>query len=331
MKAAFLNATGDHTQFEYGDLPDPVPGPGEILIRVRAASVNHVDTVWRSGIRPYFKITPPHVLGTEAAGDVAAVGPGVTAFKVGDPVLCRTKTGSYAELALADASAASPLPDGVSYEEACSLGGTGPTAFRMAIRRAALQAGETVLVTAAASGTGVLIAQIAKRAGARVIATAGGERKRDILLELGVDAVIDHYKEDVAQRISELTGGKGVDAAIDAVFSQSLFDAILTGLRPGGRVVVYGNIASPQLTLSARAIFSKGISIIGGQGADPRAAAAEQAIDRAGLMTLAAGGGLKVLIDRVLPLSQASEAHRAMDAHEPAGKIVLVPERRQPR
>ena len=329
MKAAFLRETGDHTKFEFGDLPDPAPSAGEVLIRVRAASVNHVDTVWRSGIRPYFKITPPHVLGYEAAGEIAAVGDGVTAFKAGDKVIARTKTGAYAELALADVGATTLLPEGVSYEEGCSLAGTGPTAFRMAIRRAAVRAGETVLVTAAASGTGSLIAQIAKRAGARVIATAGGQRKRDIVLGLGVDAVIDHYEEDVAKRILELTDGQGADAAIDAVSSQPLFDAILTGLRPGGRLVIYGNIASPQLTFAARTIFSKGLSIIGGQGSDPRTAASELAVDRAGLMALAAGGGLKVLIDRVLPLSDTSEAHRAMDAHEPAGKIILVPDRRR--
>jgi NADPH2:quinone reductase len=325
MKAAYLNITGDHTVFEYGDLPDPTPGAGEILVRVRASSVNHVDTVWRSGIRPYFKITAPHVLGYEAAGDVVAVGSGVTAFKVGDAVISRTKSGAYAELALADVNATAALPAGVSYEEGCSLAGTGPTAFRMVVRRAAVRPGETVLVTAAASGTGSLIAQIAKASGARVIATAGGQRKRDIVLGLGVDEVIDHYEEDVGKRVMELTDGKGADAAIDAVFDQPLFDAILASLRPGGRLVIYGNIAAQQVNLSARTIFSKGLSIIGGQGADPRTAASEQTIDRAALMTLAAGGRLKVLVDRVLPLADVGEAHRAMDAHEPAGKIVLIP------
>jgi NADPH2:quinone reductase len=325
MKAAYLQETGGHDVFQYGDLPDPVAGPGELLVRVRAAAVNHVDTVWRSGIRPYFKITPPHVLGYEAAGEIVALGAGVTGFSVGDNVVARTKTGAYAELATMDAASTVRVPANMSLEEAASLATTGPTAFRMVVRRAAVRAGETVLITAAASGTGSLMVQIAKAAGARVIATAGGQRKRDIVLGLGADAVIDHYEEDVAKRLLELTGGQGADAAIDAVASQPLFDAILTGLRPGGRVVIYGNMVAPQLNFTARIVFSKGLSIIGGQGSDPRTAASEAEIDRAALMVLAEAGSLKVLVDRVLPLAQVGEAHRAMDAHEPAGKIILAP------
>lgn len=325
MKAAYLEETGDPDKFRYGDLPDPTPGPGQALIRVRAASVNHVDTVWRSGKRAYFKISPPHVLGYEAAGEVVALGAGVTSVKVGDRVIANTATGAYAELALADAGRISPLPGSMTFEEGCSFAGTGPTAFRMAVRRAALRAGETVLVTAAASGTGSMILQIAKAAGARVIATAGGARKAEILRGLGADAVIDHYEQDVGARMMELTDGQGVDAAIDGVSDQKLFEAILNGLRNNGRLVVYGNIASPQLNLNVRTIFSKGLSIVGGQGADPRTAAAERQIDQAGLMSLVEQGKLKALIDRVLPLDQAAEAHRAMGAHEAAGKIILAP------
>jgi NADPH2:quinone reductase len=292
---------------------------------VRAASVNHVDTVIRSGVRPYFKITPPHVLGSEAAGEIAAVGPEVSGWAVGDRVIANTKTGAYAELALAEAQSLLRMPAGMAFEDAAAFGSTGPTAYRLTVRRAQVRAGEVVLVTAAASGTGALILQIAKAAGAFVIATAGSPRKLDLVKQLGADATINHYEENLADRLAEITGGQGADVAIDAVSSQPMFEQILTGMRAGGRVVLYGNMAGTHLQFLVRTVFSKGLSIIGGQGGDPRVTPSEREIDNANLMRLAAGGQLKVLRDRVLPFAKAAEAHRALEAHEVAGKIILTP------
>lgn len=324
MKAAYIETAGGPEVIQYGDLPDPAAGPGEVLIRVAATTVNHFDTVFRSGIRPYLTIKPPQVLGHEASGEIVAVGPGVAGWAVGDRVCTRTKTGSYAELAVAQASDLIKVPDNVSLEEAAGFGVTAGTAYRLVARRAELKTGEAVLITAGASGVGSLMVQIAKAAGYYVIATAGGARKRQLVSDLGADATIDHYEDDVAAKVMELTGGRGVDAAIDAVASQPLFEAVLKSLRPAGRLVVYGNMVSEHLTFHALTLFSKGLTIIGGQGGDAPQLAADRSLDRVAFMRLAARGQVKMLHDRVIPISQAAAAHAAMEAHEAAGKIVLT-------
>lgn len=325
MKAAYLNGPGGPEAFVYGELDDPKPGPGEVLVRVRATTINHVDTVWRSGKRAYFKLNPPHILGSETAGEIAALGAGVTNFKVGDRVVAGAKSGSYAELALADARTTMALPDSVSFEHGASLMSTGMTAVRLVLRRAQPRAGDWVVVTAAASGTGAGVLQVAKAAGARVIGTAGGDRKGAFVRDLGADAVVDHYGNDVKEKVMEITEGKGVAAVIDAVSSQPLFDALIETVRPLGRWVIYGNIAGAELKFSARTIFMKGIEIRGGQGNDPALAPGERAQDAETMMRLAAAGQLRIPYDRVLPLSDIAEGHRVMDAHEMAGKIVIKP------
>ncbi len=324
MKAAYIEAAGGPEAFKYGDLPDPVAGAGEVLIRVAATTVNHLDTVVRSGIRPYLKITPPHILGSEASGEIVAVGPGVKGLAVGDRVSARTKTGSYAELAIAEAGNVTKLPDNISLEDAAGFAATGATAYRLVGRRANLQPGESVLITAGASGTASMMVQIAKAAGYYVIATAGGTRKRDLVMGLGADATIDHYEDDIAARVLELTGGRGVDTAIDAVASQPLFEAVMNSLRPAGRLVIYGNMVTTQLTFNVRTLFSKGIEIVGGQGGDAGQLAVDRTADNIAFMRLAARGQIKMLRDRVLPISEAAAAHAAMEAHETAGKIVLT-------
>jgi len=324
MKAAYLNGPGGPEALIYGDLPDPKPGPGQVLVRMRATTVNHVDTVFRSGVRPYFKIVAPHVLGVEAAGEVAALGEGVTGFSVGERVVAGPKTGCYAELVLASADDVFKLPDSVSFEDGAGLGTTGPISWRSVVRVAQVQAGEAVLISAAASGTGSVMAQIAKACGAFVIGTAGGKRKLDMVRALGVDAVIDHYEEDVAARIKEITGGRGIDAAIDATCSGPLFNAMLEALRPGGRLAIYGNMASPELTMNVRAVFFKGLKLLGAPGGDPAQLAANEEADAVGLLRLAAEGKIKLLKDRVMPHSEAAEAHRLLEAHEPAGKMLLT-------
>ena len=324
MKAAYLNGPGGPEAFVYGDLPDPKAGAGEVLIRVRATTVNHVDTVYRSGIRPYFKITPPHVLGLELAGDVVAAGEGVQGFKAGDRVVASPRTGAYAELAVAEARNVVKLPASVSYEDGAAMAGTGATAWRAVVRRAEIRPSEIVLVTAAAGGTGGMIAQVAKASGAFVIGTAGGQRKLDLVKSLGADAVIDHYKEDLIARIKEITEGYGIDAAIDATSSAPIWSAITESLRPGGRVVLYGNMASQEVSFLVRHVFPKGLKIIGLAG-DPAEVAATRPADMIGLMRLAAQGKLRSLTDRVLPLAEVAEAHRLVEDHAVAGKVVLTP------
>ena len=197
-------------------------------------------------------------------------------------------------------------------------------AFRSVVRRGEVRAGEAVLITAAASGTGALMAQIAKACGAFVIGTAGGKRKMDLVMSLGVDAVIDHYEEDVAARIMELTEGRGIDVAIDATASAPLFNAAIQTLRPGGRFVNYGNMASPELTMNVRNVFFKGLKLIGAQGGDPLEIEAQLDGNKLGIARLAGEGKIKTLKDRILPLSEAAEAHRLLESHDVAGKLILT-------
>jgi len=326
VKAAYLDITGEPDVFMYGDLPDLTPGAGEILVRLIATNVNHVDTVWRSGVRPYFKISPPHVLGLELTGAVAALGSGVSGFAIGERVVASPKSGSYAELAICDASRTYRIPDAISNETAACLTSTGATAYRLAVHRAQLRAGQTVVITAGASGTGSTLVQIARAIGCRVIATAGGAKKREILEGIGADATIDHYEEDVEKRISELTDGLGVDAAIDPVSSQPLFEALTNGLKPGGRLVIYGNIVSSEVQLNIRTLFSKGIEVIGGQGGDQRVLSLDRQIDMPRLIELARLGAVKTLVDRTLPLRDMAMAHRLVEDHALVGKVIITPE-----
>lgn len=331
MKAAYINGPGGPEAFVYGELPDPAPGRGEVLVRMRAACVNHVDTVWRSGVRPYFKIAPPHVLGLEFAGEVVELGDGVEGVAVGDRVAGRAKSGAYAELVVAEAELVNKLPDSVSFEDGAALGTTGPVAWRAVVRGAQLRPGQAVLITAAASGTGNLMVQIAKAAGVFVIGTAGGRRKLDLVRSIGADAVIDHYEEDVAARVRELTSGRGVDAAIDATVSPKLIPALVESLREGGRLAIYGNISSPEVTFNVRSLFSKGVSIVGVQGGHyPGQFDLDRREDMVGIMRLAAEGKIKVLKDGVMPLSQAAEAHRRLESHAAAGKMILTARRGRP-
>lgn len=325
MKAVYLNEPGGPEALIYGDLPDPTPGPGEILVRMRAAGVNHVDTIRRSGVRTYFKLTPPHILGVEFAGEVAALGAGVTTHKIGDRVFGRPVHGTYAELAVAKANAMFRLPDEVSFEDGAGLGTTLPEAWTALIRRAKIVAGEAVLITAGASGTGAVMIQLAKAAGCFVIATAGGEQKLGFARQAGADAVIDHYKEDVAARIKEVTNGRGLDVAVDATCSTPLFNAMIDALRPGGRLVIYGNMASPELTMNVRNVFFRGLQLIGGQGGDPDELAAQRDADVVGMLRLVSAGKVRIMKDRVLPLAKAAEAHRLLEKHAAVGKIILTP------
>lgn len=328
MHAAYLNGPGGPEALVYGELPDPTPAQGEVLVRMRATTVNHVDAVIRSGIRPYFTITPPHILGHELSGEIVALGDGVTNRSVGQRVIAGANgyggKGSYAELVRVKADDVFPLPDAVSFEDASGLAATAVTAYQMVVRRAEMQPGGVVVITAAASGTGSTMVQIARAAGCVVIGTAGGAAKREMVASIGAHHTIDHYDEDVTEKILEFTGGVGADAAIDAVSSQPLYTALINGLRPGGRLVTYGNIAGGELSFSARTLFSRGIELRGGQGGDPRLLAGPRIVDTLAVLQLAAAGAVKMVPGKVLPLAAAAQGHEAMEAHSVAGKIILI-------
>ena len=208
MKAVYVEQTGPPEVLTYGDLPEPRPGPNDVLIRVAATSLNRLDIFMREGSHGT-RISPPYILGRDIAGEVAEFGSEVQGFQIGDRVVA-SGTGSYAEYAVAPAERTFHLTQNCSYDEAGALPTAGLTAYQMLINRARLRPGETVLVMAAGSGVSSFAVQIAKAVGARVIATAGSDDKLSQARLIGAEAVINHYTEDVSARVRELTDGEGV-------------------------------------------------------------------------------------------------------------------------
>src|SRR5690606_18987536 len=213
-KAVLVRAPGGPEALSYEDIELTPPGPGEVRLRHRAIGLNFIDTYHRSGLYP---MPLPFVVGNEGAGDVTAVGAGVTDIAVGDRVTYAGPPGSYAEERNVPAARLAPLPDDVSYEDAAAITLKGITAYYLLFQTWPLKAGDTLLFHAAAGGVGAIATPWAKSLGARVIATAGSPEKLELVKALGADEVIDYRREDFAARVRELTGGRGVDVVYDGV------------------------------------------------------------------------------------------------------------------
>lgn len=233
MKAAVYDENGPPSVFRYVEVADPTPGEGEVLIRVQAVSIEGGDVLRRT------RTAPPHsayVVGYQAGGEVAAVGPGVTEFKVGDRVVgFNINQGSHAELHVTPVVATYAVPDGFEMRKAAAMPVAFGTAHNCLFERGRLQPGETVLIQGGASGVGIAAIQLAKRAGARVFVTASSAEKLDRLRSLGVDETINYAQEDVVERVTALTGGRGVDVVLDPVGGKVL-EGSMRVLAPGGRV-----------------------------------------------------------------------------------------------
>ena len=238
MRAAYHKSQRGLDVLRYGELPDPVPGPNDVLVRVRAASLDRVDVFRREGSHGTKLRGPKHVGGRDIAGIVEAIGPGVLGIEPGQAVVAIGEA-THAELVLAPAIHTFPLPEGCSFDEAGATPTAGRSAHRALMDRAAIRAGETVLVIAAGSGVGSFALQIAKATGCRVIATAGSDEKYAQALELGADAAIHHYREDIAARVGELTAGRGVEVVADHVCTP-VWEAAMRSLAPDGRFVTCG-------------------------------------------------------------------------------------------
>lgn len=342
MKAVRFHEYGDVSVLRYEDAPEPTVGPGEALVRVRAAAVNHVDIDMRDG-SSRLPISLPHTLGFEVAGDVAELGGGTPGVTVGQRVapqyqihcrqcprclegehsLCqRTQMlgvqlpGGYAEYVKVPAWTLLPIPDNVSYTDAAAVQTTLGTAWHALIRRANLRAGETVLVSAAGSGVGTAGIQIARRAGARVIASAGSAAKLARAAELGAAAGVNYHEQDLTTAVLELTQGEGVDVILEHVGGK-VFEVSLQALRPNGRMVVVGGHGGEVVPVDLITLFRNQWSIIGCQ----RQTEAElrQVFDLVG------SGDLRPTIHAVLPLADAAEAHRILERREQVGKVILTP------
>lgn len=307
------------------DVAEPVAGPGEVVVRVRAAGVNFADTRFRRGayfVRPRF----PQIPGMELAGDVVALGPGTTEFAIGDRVM-GFAAAAYAELAAAKANELYSIPAELDFATAAALPVQGLTAHHCLGLAGRLAPGESVLVHAAAGGVGTLALQLARRRGAgRVIATASSTTKLELARSLGADVGIDYTTEDVAARVNVATEGAGVDILLEMLGSTAALATNLRCLAAFGRMVVYGAASGDTHgTIEPVGLMPKNQSVIG-YYLTPLVRRRELcAPPLAELAELAATGQLRVIIDAKLPLAEAAEAHRRMEGRATTGKLILEP------
>jgi len=341
MLAMVLREHGGPDVIRREELPIPEPGPGQVRVRIRAVALNHLDVWVRKG-GPAFHLEYPHRLGSDIVGTVDAVGPGAAAA-VGTKVvvqpglscgkcaaclggrdnLCRyykilgeNTQGGYAEYIVVPEVNLAPYPERLGFPEAAACILTFLTAWQMVVNKARVAPGDSVLVQGAGSGIGVAAIQIAKLYGARVIATASTEAKRERAKQLGADDVIDYTTGDWPTTVRALTGKRGVDAVIEHVGGDTFVGSI-KAVRNGGRIVTCGATAGFHPAIDLRHIFFRQIEILGstmGSKADLLAVLAH-----------VAAGRLQPVVDRVMPLAQAADAHRVLEARAAFGKVVLEP------
>jgi NADPH2:quinone reductase len=317
-----VNKTGGPDVLSIEDWPVAEPGPGEARIRQTAIGLNFIDTYQRSGLYP---MPLPFVGGNEAAGVVTAVGDGVSYLKVGDRVCYQGTAGAYAEERLVPAAKLVPIPDGIDDQTAAAVLLKGLTAYYLLFKTWAVAQGETVLWHAAAGGTGLIATQWARALGATVIGTAGGPEKVKLALAHGCHHVIDYRADDFVARVKEITGGRGVDVVYDGV-GKATFEGSLDCLRPRGLLASFGNASGvvnvPDLGILAR----KGsLYVTRPTGAHYFAERADLLEGAKALFEAILSGAIKVEIGRTFALADVADAHRALEARETTGSVVLLP------
>jgi NADPH:quinone reductase-like Zn-dependent oxidoreductase len=342
MKAVVIRRHGGPEVLEVAELPVPEPGPGEVRIGVRACALNHLDLWVRKGW-PQLALPMPHLLGADISGVVDALGAGVASWQVGAEVVvnpgiscgaceacllgrdhfCRSyqllgedRGGGYAEYMVVPAQNLLAKPKNLSFAEAACIPVTFLTAWEMIVNRAEVHPGEWVLVLAAGSGVGIAAVQIAKLAGATVIATASSDAKLSRARELGADHGVNYSNADFAEEVRRITDKRGVDVVIEhtgaATFGQSF-----RALARGGRMVTCGATSGPQATFDLRYLFLRKLSILG--------STMGRKGDLITMMRFFEQGKLRPVLDRVLPLERAAEGHRVLAERAQFGKVVLVP------
>jgi NADPH:quinone reductase-like Zn-dependent oxidoreductase len=340
MKAIVYATQGGPEVLQYEEVADPQISPYEVLIRIRACALNHLDLWLRMGL-PNLPVPLPHIPGSDIAGEIARVGDKVTNVKVGERVLlqpgiscgqcdkclsgqdsmCAAYTlfgqgvdGGCAEYVKSPAVNCVPIPEKLSFEEAAAFPLVSLTAWHMLIGRAKLQPAETVLVLGAGSGVGSAAIQIAKAAGARVIATAGSDAKLEKARELGADAVINHSTQKIADEVKRLTNRRGVEVVFEHV-GQATWDNSIHSLAVGGRLVTCGATTGFDGAINIAYLFTRHLTILGSfMGSKAELLSALELLRR---------GLLKPVIDIVMPLEKCAEAHKRMENRELFGKIVL--------
>ncbi len=342
MKAIVFHEHGDPDVLRYTEVAEPKIGPTEVLVRVRACALNHLDLWVRRGL-PGISIPLPHIPGSDIAGEVARVGEHVTRVKVGQRVLlapgiscgqcpqclagadnlCRRYTlfgymvdGGCAEYVKSPEVNVLPIPGDLSFEEAAAVPLVFLTAWHMLITRAKLRPGEDLLVLGAGSGVGSAAVQIGKLIGARVLATAGSDAKLAKARELGADEVINHSRQKIADEVKRLTDRRGVDVVFEHV-GTATWEASLMSLAPSGRLVTCGATTGYQAHVDIRYLFSRNLSILGSYMGSKA--------ELYDVLKLIATRKLHAVIDRTMPLEECARAHDLMERREQFGKIVLLP------
>lgn len=322
MKAIVVRQYGGPEQLELTEIDIPTLGPGEAVVEVRAAGVNYIDTYHRTGLYP---ADPPFVPGMEGAGVVTAIGPGVTEVAVGDRVAWAMTRGSYAQYAIVPAGRLIRLPEEVSFDLAAAAMLQGMTAHYLTHSTYPLQPGDTALVHAAAGGTGLLVVQMAKMRGARVIGTTSTPEKAALARQHGCDEVILYTEQDFAAEVKRLTGGRGVDVVYDSV-GAATFDRSLDSLRPRGMMVSFGNASGPVPPFSPLLLSQKGSLFLTRPTLAHYAATREEMLARGrDVLDWVAAGRLKVQIYKIYPLAEAAQAHRDLEGRKTTGKLLLRP------
>ena len=305
------------------DLPVPTAGPGEILIRQEAIGLNFIDTYQRTGLYP---VKMPAVLGLEGAGVVEAVGQGVTRFAVGDrAAFGNGPMGAYAQFHVVPAGRAVKIPTGVSSRDAAAAMLKGMTAEFLLRRCYTVKKGDAILVHAAAGGVGTILTQWAKALGAQVIATVGSADKAALATAAGADEVILYREEDVAARVKAITSGAGVRVAYDGVGAATL-EASLSSLGRRGMLVSYGNASGPAPAVEPLRLSRGGSLYLTRPTLFDYVATTEDLDESAGaLFEVIASGAVKIAIGQAFPLSQARQAHEALEARATTGSTLLIP------
>ena len=340
MNAIVFHQHGGPEVLEYKHAPDPVVRPNEVLVRVKACALNHLDLWVRRGI-PGVSFPLPHIAGSDIAGEIAQIGADVTTVRIGQKVVlapgvscgkcpacvagqdnrCRQFTnlgymidGGYAEFVRAPEVNCLPYPENLSFEEAASIPLVFQTAWHMLIARAELQPGEDVLVLGAGSGVGSAAIQVAKFFGARVIATASSDEKLQKAKELGADHLINHKTQKIREEVRRITNKRGVDVVFEHV-GTATWDDSLASLAAGGRLVTCGATTGYDAKVDLRFLFSRQLSLLGSYMGTKS--------ELQTVMKLVAAGKLKPIVDRIFPLAEAAAAHSYLESSSQFGKVVL--------
>jgi NADPH:quinone reductase-like Zn-dependent oxidoreductase len=323
MKALRIHEDGGPEVLRLDEVEDPVAGPGEVLIRLKAASLNHLDIWLRQGLP---SVPKPRILGADGAGVVEALGEGVDGFELGQRVVLNPglrggaeivgehRDGTHAELIAIPRENVHPIPEELSFEEAAAFPLVYETAYRMLVTRAGLREGEWVLVWGIGSGVGSAAFLIAKALGARVVVTSSDDGKLERARGLGADETVNHESGDVVSVVKEATEG-GAHVVVEHV-GEATWKSSLQVARTGGRIAVCGATSGPNPPANLHRIFWKQLSILG--------STMGTAEDFAGVYELVASGRVKPLVDRVFPLAEAAEAHRHLESGKQFGKVILT-------